>query len=207
MIFNSWKILDQKNTSIKYLWAFIALLIVMNLFLAIGLMSAPNRLRVYVPPDLSHGAMINPEHIPKSVVYAFAFQIFTSINSWSNAGSTQYEKNINSYRNYLSASFYQELQKDNTDRAANGELSRDRIMSGASGMGYKPSDVTVLGDGTWLVNMHLQIVETLEGSVIKNVIMDYPMLVSRVNASISVNPWSLVISGFNQQPYRIKTII
>lgn len=193
--------------SIKYLWIFISILIAINLFLAIGLMSAPNRLRVYLPPDLSHGAMISPKDIPKSVVYAFAFQIFTSINSWSDTGGTQYEKNISSYRNYLSASFYQALQKDNTDRAANGELSRDRIMSGASGMGYKPSDVSVLGDGTWLVNMHLQIVETLDGSVIKNVIMDYPILISRVHTAIAVNPWGLVISGFKAPPYRIKTII
>ena len=89
----------------------------------------------------------------------------------------------------------------------NGELTRKRIMSGVSGMGYKPSDVKVLGNGTWLVNMHLQIIETLEGSVIKNVIMDYPLVVSQIHASMQVNPWGLQIAGFNKHPYRIKTIV
>ena len=80
-------------------------------------------------------------------------------------------------------------------------------MSGVSGMGYQPSDVKPLGNGTWQVQLHVQIVETLDGSVIKNVIMDYPLIVSRVHASIQVNPWGLAITGFNEQPYRIKTIV
>ena len=207
VIFKTWKILDQQNLSIKYLWIFIGILFLVNIFLLCGLLSAPNKLRVYIPPDLSHGAMINPHHIPRATVYAFAFQIFTSINSWSDSGTLEYEKNINSYRNYLSASFYKLLQEDKNTRAENGELSRNRIMSGVSGMGYRPSDVKVLGNGSWVINMHLQIIETLDGSVIKNVIMDYPILVSRIHTSIQLNPWGLEIAGFYQSPYRIKTII
>ena len=207
MMFKSWKILDQKNGVIKSLWIVIGLLVCLNIYLTFNLSAVPNRLRIFVPPDLSRGAMIQPGNIPKSTIYSFAFQIFTAINSWPQSGDKEYGKNINSYRNYLSPSFYQQLIEDKQTRTTNGELQRKRIMSGVSGYGYKPSDVKALGNGTWLVNIHLQIMEYLEGSVIKNVIMDYPIMVSRVHDSITVNPWGLTISGFSGQPYRTKTIV
>lgn len=207
MIFNAWKVMDQKNIAIKYCWILIAILIFLNLFLLLALANTPSRLRVYIPPDLSHGAIINPHHIPRATVYAFAFQIFSTVNSWEGQNDKEYAKNINDYKNYFSGQFYQALQKDNANRAENGELNRSRMMSAVSGMGYQPSDVTVLGNGSWLINMHLQIIETLDGAVIKNVIMDYPLLIFRVHAPIQVNPWGLEIAGFKSSPYRIKTII
>ena len=207
MLFKAWKKLDQQGVAIKNLWVFVGVLIVLNLFLLISLAAAPKQLRVYVPPDLSRGAMLKPGNIPKATVYAFAFQIFTALNSWPDSGMKEYGKNINSYRNYLSPAFYQQLEQDKLDRSSNGELSRKRIMSGVSGMGYQPIDVTILGNGTWLVKMQLQIMETLEGAVIKNVIMTYPLIISRVHTSIQINPWGLEIRGYNQHPYRVKTIV
>ena len=207
MSFTAWKKLDQQSIVIKQLWIFISLLVGLNLCLLLGLVTTPSRLRIYIPPDLSHGAMLKPDKMTRDTVYAFTFQIFTALNSWPDSGTKEYEKNINAYRNYLTPAFYQKLQKDKQARTRNGELMRKRIMSGVSGMGYKPSDVKVLGNGTWLVNMHLQIIETLEGSVIKNVIMDYPLVVSQIHASMQVNPWGLQIAGFNKHPYRIKTIV
>lgn len=207
MIFKAWKKIDSQGIAIKNLWAVVGILVALNLFLALFLATAPTRLRVYIPPDLSHGALLKPGAPNKSNVYAFAFQIFTAINSWPDNGAKDYMKNINAYRNYLSPSFYTQLKQDNDDRAANGELARTRIMSGVSGMGYKPSDVKSLGNGAWLVNLHMQIIETLDGSVIKNVIMDYPLVINQVHESIQLNPWGFAIAGFNQQPYRIKTIV
>ena len=207
MIFNSWKRIDDLSLTVKTLWAVIALLVVLNIMMYCGWKFAPQKMRIYIPPDLSHGAMLTPNHIPRSTVYAFAFQIFTAINSWPDSGTADYKRNISIYRNYLSPSFFQQLMQDDLDRANNGELARKRIMSGVSGHGYLPSDVKVLGNGTWLVTMALQIQETLDGSVIKNVIMKYPLLITRVHTSIQVNPWGLELAGFHQPPYRIKTIV
>lgn len=207
MLFKAWKKIDQQGAAIKSLWIVIAILVVVNLFALLFLATAPDRIRIYIPPDLSHGAMLKAGVPNKSNVYAFAFQIFTAINSWPDSGTENYEKNIAAYKDYVSASYYAQLQDDVRQRTENGELGRTRIMSGVSGMGYKPSDVKSLGNGAWLVNLHLQIIETMEGSVIKNVIMDYPLVINQVHESIQLNPWGFSIAGFQQSPYRIKTIV
>ena len=207
ILFNAWKKFDELQLTIKTLWGVVAILIVVNLLLLIGLMSAPSRLRVYLPPDLTQGALIKADAIPKSTVYAFVYQIFTAINTWTNNGADDYKKNIQSYKNYLDPRFYQELLEDYDTRVSDGSVGRERMVTGVSDMGYDPQDVHILGDDTWLVDMHLKIQETVDGSVVKDVLMDYPLIVSRVNASIQVNPWGLVIKGYDKDPTRMKTNI
>jgi len=206
-IFNVWKKFDELGLTIKSLWVVIGILVFLNIFLVFGWMRMPSRLRIYLPPDLTQGAMLKPGKIPKSTVYAFGYQIFTAINTWTDSGSSDYRKNINAYENYLSPSFYQELLEDHATRAANGSLGRQRLVTGVSGMGYSPQDVRILGDGTWLVDLHLKIQETVNGSVVKDVVMDYPLVVSRIHTSIQVNPWGLAITGYNKDPHRVKTNI
>jgi len=207
ILFNAWKKFDELTLTIKTLWFVIGLLVLVNFLLIIGWISAPSRLRVYLPPDLTQGALIKVNEVPKSTVYAFAYQIFTAINTWTNSGADDYKKNINAYKNYLSPKFYQELLEDCATRSTTGALGRQRLVTGVSSMGYDPKDVEILGDGTWLVNMHLKIQETVNGSVVKDVTMDYPIVISRVNASIQVNPWGLAIQGYYKDPKRIKTSI
>ena len=86
---------DAVQLTIKTLWGVVAILIVVNLLLLIGWMSAPSRLRVYLPPDLTQGALIKADAIPKSTVYAFVYQIFTAINTWTNNGADDYKKTFN----------------------------------------------------------------------------------------------------------------
>jgi len=138
MVFRAWKKLDQQSITIKTLWAVIAILVGLNLVLTWHLATAPQRMRVYLPPDLTRGETIAPNHIPKSTVYAFAFQMFTAINSWDGDGNKDYGNNIHRYHHYLSGKFYHDLKQDNLTRQANGELARQRIMSAVSGMGYQP---------------------------------------------------------------------
>jgi len=206
-VFNTWKKLDEMSLMIKSLWVVIVILMVLNVLMFMGWKSAPSKLRIYIPPNLSQGVLVSPTEVPKNTVYAFAFQIFTAINTWTNNGTKDYQNNIAAYRNYLSPSFYESLENDYQKRMANGALSRTRIMSGVSGQGYQPSDVKPLGNDTWLVNIQLQIKESVGASVVKNVIMDYPLMITRVNESIQDNPWGLSINGFSSEPYRVKTII
>lgn len=207
MIFKAWKKLEQQSIVIKSLWAFIAILIIIISVLSLSLATSPNRLTVYIPPDISHGSTLKPGQAHKSNVYAFAFQIFTAINSWPDGGDKDYKHNIRRYKNYVSTSFYHYLKNDAKRRAKNDELSRKRMMSGVASMPYKPSDVKKLGNGTWLVDLHLQIVETINKSVVKNVIIEYPVIVSKANVAIQLNPYQLKLDGFKEQPHRIKTNI
>ncbi len=206
MSFKAWKRIDELHMALKYQWFTIAALVIVNFIAIFHLINAPKMLHVYLPPDMSHGAVVKPNEVPKSTVYSFAFQIFTAINSWPESGTKNYNKNLNNYRNYLSSSFLQSLKEDVQNRAATGALVRSRIMSGVTGMGYRDVEVKFLGNGLWHVNIKLQIVESLDGGVLKNVIMDYPLIVRQVNESIQINPFNLVIAGFYQQPYLIKTL-
>lgn len=204
-MFKAWKKFDELHLVIKVLWIFIGILVFVNVILCIGWMHAPKKMRIYIPPDLSSGALINPNEIPKASIYAFAFQIFTAVNSWPESGAQDYAKNLNSYRNYLSSSFYYALLRDLKSRQENGELNRHRIMSAATAMPYSEVDVKKLGNGVWLVNLHLQLIETLDGSVIKNVVMDYPLQVASIHTSIQLNPWGLVLTGYHGKSFRVKT--
>lgn len=207
MIFQMWKRLDQLHITIKTLWIMIGLLIICNSLLFIGWKSSPKLLRIYLPPDLSQGAMIQPEKITKNTVYAFAYQIFTAINTWTKTGQDDYINNINAYHNYLSSHFYQTLLADVNSRQQEGALTRQRLVSGITGLGYNTTSVKVLGKDTWIVILQLQIQESVDGALVKQIEETYPLLVTRVNTSIQINPWGLEISGFQAPPHRTKTLI
>lgn len=206
-LFNQWRHADQQHALIKSLWGVIAVLVILNLFMWLGWKSAPDRIRVYLPPDLSSGALVTPGAIPKSTIYAFTYQIFTALNTWSDNGSDDYLKNINAYKHYFSEKFYQELLKDYSRRQTNSALNRQRIMTGVTGINYDEASITVLGNDAWKLDLRLHIVETVTGTVVKDVIMDYPLRVAKINASIQVNPWGMQIMGYEGAPYRVKTNI
>ena len=189
------------------LWLVIGLLVAGILFVSISLLSYPKRLLAYFPPSLSHGGAQSGQIISKAQVYAFAFETFTTLSTWTNGGDSDYANNINAYRNELSASFYDQLMAQVLKRKQNGTLTRSRIVSGVSNMGYKASKVKILGDGTWQVMLRLNVIEMGDNQVIKNVIMAYPLLINQSNDSVAVNPSNLRIAGFASAPYRIKTIV
>ncbi|MCX7123330.1 MAG: DUF2895 family protein, partial [Gammaproteobacteria bacterium] len=66
-------------------------------------------------------------------------------------------------------------------------------------------NVTAISNGSWQVNLDVEIVETVDNQVVKDVIMQYPLQVSRADLPITSNPWGLVINGFASQPTRIQT--
>lgn len=207
ILFTQWRRDDEQNAVIKVLWSVIGILVFIILLLSMGWISAPSRLRVYLPPNLDHGNWIKPNDIPKSTIYAFSYQIFTALNTWTHSGTLDYQKNMNAYKNYFSSRFYQRLENDYLDRANTGALNRERILSGVSGMDYDAPLVQYMGNGTWHVDLKLHLIETVDSSLVKDVITDFPLIISRVNESIQVNPWGLIIDGYYQEPTRIKTTI
>ena len=70
---------------------------------------------------------------------------------------------------------------------------------------YSSDDVTAISNGAWQVNLDVEIVETVDNQVVKDVIMQYPLLISRADLPITSNPWGLVINGFASEPTRIQT--
>lgn len=205
--FPAWQEQAQQRDMIRTLWVVIGLLVVLNGLLFIGWQTAPTRLRLFIPPNIEQGAWLKADAIPPSTVYAFTYQIFTAVNTWTNGGEEDYKRNIAAYKNYFSDPFFRELLTDYTERAANGALMRHRVMAGVTGSGYTPSSVKSLGDGTWEVHLLLHLVETVDASVVKDVTLDYGFRVANINESIQLNPWGLQIVGFTQRAERLKTLI
>ncbi len=208
-MFKAWKKIDQQGAAIKSLWLVIAVLVVANFYVVTRLANVPNTLRVYVPPSViaGSGAKLKPNEVPSTTVYGFAFEIFSTINSWPTSGEEDYKKNISEYRNYLSPAFKRALFEDAQNREASGALMRTRIVSGIANMGYDANSVQYKGNNTWSVNLKLHLLETVDNNTTKDVFIEYPLLVKRVAMPITLNPWGLVIIGYASSPTRIKTII
>lgn len=205
-IFNTWKKFDELALTIKTLWSVIALLVVINLVLMMLWNNQKDAMRIYIPPDLSQGVYVKPGEANKSNVYSFAFQIFSAINTWNQSGEDDYRKNIAMYRGYLSDSFYQKLMNDYKNRSSNGELMRIRIMGTDPSTPLDDEFIHYVGNGTWHVELHVEIEETVNGTIVKHVTMCYPIIVQQINTSIQNNPWGFVISGYYNKPYRVKTL-
>jgi len=127
-MFKLWKAIDDDKRLIKILYITISFLTLSNLMFWIGWLKAPEKLRVYIPPDLSKGVTLKPDHISKAEVYAFAFNMWQLMNSWPENGEIDYMKRIQSLRFYLTPHLYQHLQEDYINRKNNGELYRVRYL-------------------------------------------------------------------------------
>ncbi|MCD6056242.1 MAG: hypothetical protein K0R12_1204, partial [Gammaproteobacteria bacterium] len=110
--------------------------------------------------------------------------------------------------------FYRFLNQDHETRKREGSLSRVRTVTGISGMGFLDSSnedasslVKPLSANLWIVHLKLQVVERIGDTVVKDVLIDYPITVTRVNLSIAQNPWGLALDGYASPPQRIKTIL
>lgn len=206
-MFNLWKKMDNDRQLIQALWRVIMALGGMIVLLSIGWMSAPSRLTVYIPPDVSNGQTVKPNVIPNEVIYAFAFEIFTALNTWSQDGEDDYPAAIKNYRYYLTPHFQSILLADEKTRQADGSLSRIRLMTGYSGMGYTAGTVKMIAKNVWEVDMTLKLVETVGGETVKDIVVDYPLRVVRVNEATTLNPWGLALDGFTREPVRTNVAV
>lgn len=202
-MFSYWKKINTLNVANKAYLICASLLFASNIFLIAKIASAPNKITVYLPPDVSAGATLRPNKIPSSTIYAFAFQIFSIINSWPTSGQVDYKANIDKYGPYLSPEMKKNLLQDLSFRKNNESLDRVRTMSL-----YRPfmdGDVKALSSDSWLVNINFRIVETVNNQVVKDVIMRYPLLIGRFRSPLDINPWQLRIEAIDGSIHRIKT--
>lgn len=207
MSFALWKKIQTSERIIKSLWGVVGILVVLNVLLFFGWQSAPSRMTIYIPPDITQGTKERPNSIPNADVYAFAFQIFSAMNTWSHSGEQDYVNAIRGYRYYLTPRFLSQLKMDEKQRSRTGSLQRTRIMTGFTGMGFDRHSVRKLSENTWLVTLKMRVQERVGKTIVKDVLINYPLRVVKINMSISLNPWSLAIDSFESPPTRLKTFI
>ena len=206
-MFNAWKKQDQDASLIRVQWKLIMLLFGLCTLITLGWMSAPSRLRIFIPPDMSSAVTQKADSIAAPSVYSFAYQVWRSINEWPQNGGDDYKLNIRTYWYYLSPQFQSDLLQDQTDLQASGQLQRQRYVQGVAGAAYDPANVKQLNKDTWEVDLKMRLTEYANHQIVKDVEIIYPLKVTRMDIAERLNPYGLVLAGFVSEPQRLKVYV
>ena len=201
---------------------FILLLLLINGILASvafyainGLINAPTKMDLYVPPAIPDtGMFVKVGEIPSSTVYSFAYYIWQSLQTWNTNGEVDYQKNILTFAPYLTDSFKDELKSESVALDNQGLLlNHEQETFNADNTGFDPNNVKYIGNNTWLVHLVLRTVNRVatdkdngsfsESHVVQDATTSYVFKVIKTDAAISNNHWQLQIAGFAVAP---KTI-
>lgn len=206
-LFTAWKKEDRDAQLIKAQRQFIFLLFAICLCAFAGWMSAPSRLTIYIPPDISNGATEKANEIPNPLVYSFAYEVWQELNYWPQDGTQDYQTNVRTYWAYLTPSFKADLLQDYADLKTAGQVQRQRFLQGTVGAAYDSVNVKKLSNDTWEVDLTMRLTEYKNNQPVKDVEILYPLKITRMNVSQQNNPYGLAIAGFVSQPVRLKTYI
>lgn len=189
----------------KLLYGIIAGLVIVASGLYAGWLTAPSRIDLNIPPDLRNGATLKIGEVPPANVYTFAHYIFQQLNYWPEDGSQDYGKAVFRFAAYLTPHYRQQLLEDLKERGKAGELQRTRTVTEIPGHGYAENRVDILGNGSWIVWLDLQMTETVNGVPVKQAALRYPIHVVRYDVSREVNPYGLALDGYSDEgPRRLS---
>lgn len=193
--------LDTANKAhISSLWIVIVVQFAVMGGLWYGWQTAPRDLRISVPPDLRDGAIVRPDEYDAATVFAFAMATFRELNRWEENGVEDYGKKIQGLQARLTPTFREYLIRDMNIKHKKGEL-KDRVRYALEIPGnslYRPDLVRTLADGSWIVDVNLEIVERVASMEAKRRQINYPLRVVRMNISPEQNMWGLALDGYPQ---------
>ena len=188
---------DSSRSHVRSLWGVVSLLSVLNIGLCIALIRAQSDLTIHIPPDLKDGAEVAVNSPLNANIYAFASYIFQQLNRWPNDGSTDFSQAIFALSAYLTPTYRESLISNLEDKGVRGELaSRERGLSPIPGEGYAEHKVHVLGAGTWLTYIDMELTESVKGVTVKQKRLRYPIRVIRYDVDREANPWGLALDGY-----------
>jgi len=172
----------------------ICLMIILALWIRNGSLQETQRL--FIPPDLAQGAVVEFDQVPPPVIYTFASYIFQQLNRWKNNGDIDYRERIYTLQGYLTPSCIQFLTNDMNRKRKLGELrSRVRSIETIDNEGYVRQRVSIESKGSsWLTWLDFTIRETISGHPVKNINVRYKLRVVKFDVDKEVNPWGLAIA-------------
>jgi len=188
---------DALHLHIQFLYFAIFVSLSLAAAMWYGWYSAPNNLRISIPPDLRKGAVVRPGEFSSLTVEAFAASIFRELHRWEVDGESDYGKKILENQAYLTPRYRNWLIEDMNQRDKDGELKqRVRWTLEVDGSAYNPENVVAYDDGSWLVNLRLQIFEEVGGIKAKDIKVLYPLRIVKMNVSPAKNHWGLALDGY-----------
>lgn len=162
-------------------------------------------IEVSLPPDLGQGAVLKRDRKDPAEVYLFALNLFQQLQRWRRDGAEDYPENIRLYGNYITPQYRQWLEQDLARRLESGELTgRRRHVEPADGFAYSEATVQQIAADAWIVNLGMNLVETLNNRPIKDLSFVYPLRVVRIDRDRQENSWRLALDGYHDTPGEIS---
>ncbi len=158
--------------------------------------------RVHVPPDLSRGAVLEPDKLQKPNAYAFASYVWRGLNDWTNLGKTDYSARIDRMVKecLVTPDFERWLRNNLREKNRQGELDRTRSL--VDEQFYAETLVTPLGVNVMQVGLTLRLMERIQNMPIKDVAMNYTLRVVPDNRPC--NAMGMALDGFTLDPSRAE---
>ncbi len=194
----------ENEKQIRYRDRLIVGLFILLCLVIIGWMRMQREITLHYPPDLRAGAVMKAGEIPDYEVYAFVTNIFTYLNTWNEDGQYDYPANRKRLRAYLTSKYQKQILAEVEKLTALGEIQgRTRTIQPLQSDYYTEDKVQVINGSTWIVMREFRVREYLDGTLIKDVALRFPIRVVVYSVPREANPWQLGIDGFQEDPERI----
>ena len=206
------------NMKLGALILFFCLMMSMALNFALGywLYVTPKEQSIYVPPQIpTTGLTLKQKTISGSEVYAFAFYVWQSIQTWPVNGADDYKNNLAKYGVYLTPEFKNVLEREGKQMYNQGFLfDHQQGTFGDAGTSYSKKNVKYIGHGTWLIHLVMRTINRVspanqgkafaQSHVVRDAVTSFVFKVVQTKASPDFNPWGLAIAGYAVPPKEIK---
>lgn len=150
--------------------------------------------RVYIPPDMTQGLVTDYREVPAPTIYTFGLYIFQQINRWRNDGEIDYPQQIFALQGFLTPGCFATLQADMNEKQRLGELrQRVRSLQEILGQSYSRQRVQIESGNTWKIWLDVNVIESIGGHDVKNVMLRYALSVVRFDVDKEINPWGLAL--------------
>lgn len=187
--------IDNVRAHVRSLWWVIALQFLLIVGLWWGWSTAPSRLTVHIPPDLRAGVTLAAGEVRPANVYTFTYYVFQQLNRWPMNGAVDYGEAIFRLSPYLTPGYREQLIQELALKGERGELVY-RTRSVEAEHADADSQVQILDQHSWQVDLDLRLVESVRGMTVKETAIRYPIRVVRQPIDPELNPWGLALDGF-----------
>ena len=198
------KALDGRDSHILTLRILIGILAIALLYSIAGWKSAPEHIKIDIPPDLRSGSTRGIQERHPFNVYAFGYYIFQQMNNWPVEGVEDYKKQINRLSCYITPRFKGELERDYEQRLKRHELNRTRALQEMPDRPYTDKRVYVESGDSWVAFYDVNIKETFRSEIVKDIFVRYPVRIVRWDVDPECNLWGLALDGFYKNPKRLE---
>ncbi len=198
------KALDGRDSHILTLRILIGILAIALLYSIAGWKSAPEHIKIDIPPDLRSGSTRGIQERHPFNVYAFGYYIFQQMNNWPVEGIEDYKKQINRLSCYITPRFKGELERDYEQRLKRHELNRTSALQEMPERPYTDKRVYVESGDSWVAFYDVNIKETFRSEIVKDIFVRYPVRIVRWDVDPECNLWGLALDGFYKNPKRLE---